>query len=333
MPTLDDSLPYAAAAITMLAGIFGFFWARSGERNKISGIGWTALVFLVAGGIVTVVQTHLKSRSAARASAEAERLSDELRRTQYRQFAVLTTLMGGIRMGRPVESGSFYFDVGTRDFAPIQFPGFVGPFPALPQNGVGLLTLDIPALFNNEYRLRPQGAGRLGIFSQDAGLPDFSIAATDAGVDFERLGPPPEDEQASASGSWVTDAIDQDYSYHLEIAPASPDGSGQSTGAVIAALAQAESFGRLLFRIPGLDEAGRRRIIASYARIRPFIVLALPLRPDPDDSGQGCVTRIRVPVEIVPMAPDARGANPDDLLFALKPGLRGFDTEICGWTP
>jgi hypothetical protein len=49
---------YIPALISLVGGMLAFFFAKSGERNKVGGIGWIMAVLLVGGGVLGLWVLH-----------------------------------------------------------------------------------------------------------------------------------------------------------------------------------------------------------------------------------------------------------------------------------
>lgn len=76
-------LGYIAAALTLILGVLGIFFSKSGELNKISRIGVGILTLTVASGVLALYDVYLKSSASftqqetiARLRADAARLNN-----------------------------------------------------------------------------------------------------------------------------------------------------------------------------------------------------------------------------------------------------------------
>jgi len=193
-----NPLPYIAAAITMAAGIFGFFWAKSGEKNQVGGIGWAALILIVASGAIAVIQTYSQagkarqaSRDAAAAARKADELSEELRRAQFMSSAALLTLVNGFDLSRQVGAANFLFEVPLRGERPAEPAGFIGPFPELPAGGSAELLLHIDGTVYRRFGLQPRPGGGLRLRDlEDQAAPVLDLARTENGFRFLLAGAP-----------------------------------------------------------------------------------------------------------------------------------------------
>lgn len=326
-----DYIPYLSILITVLSGLIAFFYARSGERNEVGGIGWVAAALIVVAGSLTLYQTHQNNKKAAAAREKADELQKRLATAAARQQALVMAQLGGFDMSRPVESGSFYFDIGRQqEGEPYRFAGFVGPFPALTGQASGTLQVGVPDAFSYEFTIKPGLAGTLQLKAVGGGGSSYLLRETEAGAQFSPLGdaqqPDVEEDGTSGhepAGTWDASGEDYDFGYFLSLS------SGTPLRGLVARLAKAESFGRLSYRIPGISEGRKKEIVEAYTRIVPFFVFSTRQTSADDQAQQNCVTRIRVPMTLKPL-PSPR---PEEIVFNLAAAPEVFDTEVCGYVP
>ena len=335
-----NPLPYVAAAITVAAGIFGFFWAKSGEKNQVGGIGWAALVLIVASGAVAVIQTHSQgrkakqaNRDAAAASQKADQLSEELRRAQFMSSAALLTLVNGFDLSRPVGAANFLFEVPVRGERPVEPPGFVGPFPELPARGSAELLLNIDGTIYRRFGLTPRPGGGLRLRDlEDDAAPVLDLVRTADGFRF-LLGGSPTGEITTAV--WVAEpdlasppddiinAPDSTFLYGVETAA-----TGQFRR-LVSQLVRQRNYGVLKLNIPNVSNGEIDRITAGYESIAPSLVIPVPIQNAEGANAESCGTsRIRVPMRLREYARD-----PSSLTLELVSDLRGFRSEPCEGDP
>jgi hypothetical protein len=272
---------------------------------------------VASGGLAIFIQIK-KDISAAEAREAEALVKAENRRLQMRTVALGMVNLAGLDLGKPLHSATFQFEVGREvkhPMGPIQFPGFIGPFPALGK-GTAQLYLRVPEMFDLRFDLKAEGENGLRIGPADT--PEHSGVVLRPSDSGEYLFLPLGGEDRLG---WAAGGEDMGFSYDLDIK------SDMPTRAVIARLAEATAFGTLVVKIPGLTEAQERRIARGYEQIAPSLVL-LPPQMEPDVDGF-CITRIRVPMKVRQL-PDN---GPDLMVFEFTASPQGFDNEICGWTP
>lgn len=332
MPGLDDALPYVAAGISLAAGIFGFFWARGGERNKIGGIGWTALVFLVAASIVTITQTYRQGRRTAAAGEKAEALNTELRRAQHVTRSALLTVIGGFDVRSPIEQAVLYFELPYEGAGeaerPLRIERFVGPFPELPTGASARLIVNLDRVAYADYRLAP-AAGGLRLTSVEPGGQAFTLRRGGDAFQFapeEHVGP------GWSAGPETTHGRNT-YNYALTI-------SGQNQlRRLVWLLSTGRSYGRIELVMPGATDADIDRIVQSYARMTVRLVVRVATLPEsgaaegeaaPAENSTATAepcepSYIRVPVVISREPTTAPGR----VSLNIGPAVDGFDPEFC----
>lgn len=323
----DNALPYVAAGITIVSGVVGFFWARSGERNAVGGVGWAALTLLLIGGGVSVYQVHRQSERAREASAKATELNQALQRSQHVATAAVMTLVGGLDLTSPVDSGNFYFELPYEGERPARPPGFTGPFPALPEGASADFQFSISGIAFEHYRLTPAENGALRIQHVTEGAnprqPQVTLArhGEEFGFQPDGLG-----ERGWSAGPELKSGTEGESVYVFALSfPA----TGQFRR-LIWQLSSDRPFGRITLRMPGLSEADASRLTAAYERIEAHVVFHAPTQAEPEGRAEACESSyIRMPLVI------RRAANPapGNLAFEIRPGLRAFEPELCEGGP
>jgi hypothetical protein len=332
MHGIGEALPYLAAILTLVSGVAGFFWARSGERNAVGGVGWALLGLIGLSGAVAVWQIADKGARDRAAKIEADAkaavAAEEARQAKgqaARQLALADLANSDIDRTRPVQAGSFYFDLGTEREAPRRVPGFIGPFPVLRAGESGTLAIGIPDGVDFEFALAPVSGGGLRISPATGPGPAYLLRSGGDAAQFEPLGKATgaSNDNAGGAGSWGSEAIEWEFGYFLDL------GLAMQMQALINRLAHTERYGRLELTLAAPDPARRKAIEQGYRTIRPmFVFLAATRHPEQEADGT-CVTRIRVPLDMVPVAASA----PNRLAFDIRAAPEGFQPETCGYTP
>lgn len=319
-----DLFSYLPVVVTVAAGILGAFFAKSGERTRVGGIGWLLVGLMVASGALSLVIEHRKSVRAGIASAAAARAEEDNRRLQLRQVALLTSTIGGFDLDKPLESGMFGMDMPVEDAEVVQLDGFVGPFPELGTGGSAVLSINIPDVLDVEFDLTPVSSNALRLLRRNSDGQASLLRRQEGFADFVSPAPTdsaPMDEVPSAY-VWMTEALGNEFSYLLMLPSELP------TRALISRLAQTDAYGALTIRVPNMTPADRRRIEAAYEEIRPFFMFHPKLLSATSEE-DGCFSRIQVPLRFR-LEPEAKA---DAMTFVIQAEPKGFDTVICGWVP
>lgn len=344
----DNWLSYIAAGVTLVSGIVGFFWAKSGKNDKVGGVGWVAFSLLVVGGLVAIVQVYREGLSAAAseakaaaANARAEQLSDDLRRTQF----ATTALIGGFDLSGKVSSGTFYFELADEKLDVAYAPeGFIGPLPALPKDGSADFELWLDGIYSQIVHITPSGSGLALRFDTDDRQP-FLLRRENN--DFSMTGPELTKKEQRAS-SRAMRPIPEVWFSGLSVGSAAPtvslvdpsdigkpsdetpdsrlygfsfDADGEYRR-LISRLVRQKQFGRITIRYPSVQEAVISEIERGFAKVRPELVFAPPLIKETDVCESSF---IRVPMVIRKVAV----LNKSVIVFDLVPAQQGIEAEIC----
>ncbi|MDB5706564.1 MAG: hypothetical protein JWN66_3680 [Sphingomonas bacterium] len=324
MHDLGDPWPYLATAVTMISGIAGFFWARSGERNKVGGVGWTALVLIVVAGVIAITQAYRAVERARVAGIAAAAAEERLRQTQLRQSALLTWLVAGLDMKAPVKGVGLNFIVDMDDEGvPARPNGFIGPFPDLGVGGRGQLVVQLSSDLNQTYNLSNAPGGGIAVQNTDSGIPIYTLRDGKPAPVFTAPGVSPEDQWLNG---WSAQPESGDFYYGANL----PTENLQYRR-LFADLAQERIYGGYELRLPGLSAERRRQIADSVTHQDISFVIAAEAKDDKDAAGDQCTSYIRVPLSFVARPSSA----PDRLLFnlVLSSASDGFRTEICEGGP
>lgn len=315
---MDKALVYAGPIVTLIAGVFAFFWAKDGQRQKISGLGWIALSCLIAGTAISLMQVHRNQRAIERAKVDELEAVAQSRSAHNRLIATQTATFSGFDRNVPFQNGSFYFDVGrNQDGSVIEFPGFVGPFPRLRTPQEGTLKFGLSPDFDYEFSIVPHPSG-VALSSSDSRV--FVLTESRHGPVFQH---PRHDDTRSADldGTWEVTGEDYDYGYFVSINSSTP------MRGIITRIAENTNFGQLTFTLPGSTDSERRTIASNYEKIMPaFVFLA---KPDAaEEVAESCIIRVRVPLRLVRTAAPEEGLN-----FEIRASEKGFNMETCGYVP
>lgn len=316
-------LPYVLIGITMASGLVAFFFAKNGEKNKVSGMGWVAAALIVIGGSVAGYKTYDEARKKQHSDERAVAAEKETIRARAQSTASQDVSMSGMDL-KADASGSFYFDAGTTGEQVNRIPGFIGPFPDLPKGATGMIKVEAEDAFAYTFKISPDGPGALRITSEEPGGRAYRlIDPRTESPRFDPLTPTAAlqtSSQGEEEGAWSTDAVDFEFGYYLAVKPGVP------LRGLVDRLLKGESFGKLVFRFPGAA-ADPTHIAAAYAKMAPYFMFGPA--PQPRDDESNCHSRVRMRL----LAEAEPTGDPNALQLVLKPAPEIFKVETCGYTP
>ena len=331
--TISDALPYVAALATMVSGVAGFFWAKSGERAQIGGVGWALLALSGVSGTVAVWQTWDKGqrdaagRVAAEAAADAARMEADAARSRH-AVAVSLIELGGSKLLRdaPVGDASFYFAIPFAGEKQVAIDGFVGPFPALAPGATAQLRLRLGSVYRDNFELERVAANAVSIRRAGGKGPVAVLEPSEMGFEFRHQRGAESMERwwwwASPEIADTTEALedtetqsDSDMIYGLGVP------TNGTFRILLSALARQEDYGQLVVNGPPLSAADLERTIKGFEKIQPYFAFTAPLQPRPD--GSCAIGYLRVYMKLRLASP--RGTMP--VVFKLQPASSGFKTE------
>lgn len=308
-------MDYVPALISMVGGVLAFFFAKSGERNKVGGIGWIMAALLVGGGVLGLYVLREKDRAAMEASLIAEQEADKAAVAAAKQSALVMTLVGNFDLKQTIPSMNLLFEYPYDDEGNPMIPaGFSGPLPQLPEKVVGYLDLSIgdtfySASFSND------GSGRIALREQDGET--VSIFTND-GVETQGGN---EEEDAPWGAGPEPAPFGFTYSRTLPV-------NTQLRRLLYGIVAQ-ESLGTLRFRKGALDEKALGDIEEGLAANPPMLAFYIP----EVEGGEQCDSYVHAPLRFVRLKD---GLIIEDVAydaFELKLTPNGFAPDPCNNNP
>lgn len=166
--------------ISVLGGILAFFFAKDGERNNVSGIGWFMAALLVGGGGVSMYVIYEKGVAAETAEAEALKQANQAAIAANIQSSMILTLVGDFNPAQTIEYEFLYFEFEFNDNDEIDKSpdGFIGPFPKLAEGQHGYMFVDFGGFSRRDFQFTTLG-GKVMISDGEAG----SILSSDMSED------------------------------------------------------------------------------------------------------------------------------------------------------
>ena len=303
---------YIPAILTLGGGLLAFFFAKSGEKNKVNGVGWIMATLLVAGGVLGIYVIYAKNRAAERTAAETRQQADKAAVIAGKQSALIMTLIGNFDLMQRVTQMRLEFEFPTKEQGepPAIAAGFTGPFPRLPNGVVGRFELRIWDF-----------AEAKATFRSDADRIVLTDLATGSNYTLtnERIVPP--DRLPETGPVWAASAAEEapGFTYALGLPVDS------QLRRVLYGIVREETLGYIGFPVGSLDAAQLKRIEEGFAANPPALVFGIS---EPDTGGP-CTSNIHIPLRLVrASAPVMLDDKPHDA-FELRMTPAGFWPDPC----
>lgn len=314
---MRDILVYAPILITLIVGMLGVFFGKTGERNKLAPISFVFLGLMVAAAAYGVYDLRAKAQERAAAAVAAEAREAALEDEVAASRRVLE--LDSFELTRPFEYGILYIDIGLSPDGPIQHPGFIGPFPTFGRAMRGEIHFSIDDVFSYHYDVRA-AEDRAVTLARDGAAPvtlkaDRLYCYQDAAGDCVNEGATP------ANGDWWAELIAPDYTHGVML------GTRASLNKLVARTLGEQTYGRMTFRVPGLTEAEHAAAAKGFQAMRPDMKVYAPLRAETAD----CRSAIHLPAGFL-VAP-RRAAAPEEIVVDIVPGKGRFSTVECEESP
>jgi hypothetical protein len=306
---------YIPALISLAGGLLAFFFAKSGERNKVSGKGWVMAALLVVGGVLGLYVIYAKNVSAEQSRTAAAAEADKAAVFAAKQSALVMTLIGDFDLKQTIPSLNLLFEHSYGAAGkPTIAPGFTGPLPRLPEGVVGIFELSIgdsyySAGFRNAgpggIALTPQGGTAVRITDEGVEAPD--PAAAEQGPRWS-AGPEP------APSGFV-------YDLPLEV-------NVQLRRLLYSIVAQ-DSLGALRFRAGKLGEDQLQAIADVLNANSPMLAFYIAETA----GGEQCDSYVHVPLRFVRAKERLVIHDVSYDVFDLKLTPNGFTPDPCNNSP
>jgi hypothetical protein len=311
---------YLPALISLIAGVLAFFFAKTGERNKVSGVGWAMAALLVGGGLFGLYVLFEKQSAAAEAKVVAAQQADKAAVAAAKQSALVMTLVGDFDLKQVIPDVTLLFEFPYVDDAnPAIVDGFVGPFPALGADVVGRFDFVIGDVASSSFELRSGGPDHL-LLSREGSVETYDLSNT--GVTLRGPQPRHDEDQAQPAGGWAAgpEPAPSGFTYHL-ISPANTQ-----LRRLLYAIVSQEPLGYVRFPRGAFGEAGLERIERGFAANPPMLAFFIP----ETEAGEPCNSYVHIPLRFVRSVTDAESEF-DTFELRLTPA--GFVPDPCNNNP
>jgi hypothetical protein len=311
---------YIPALISLAGGLLAFFFAKSGERNKVSGKGWVMAALLVVGGVLGLYVIHAKNVAADEARTAAAEEADKAAVFAAKQSALVMTLIGDFELKQTIPSLNLIFEQPFDEAGKVQaVPGFTGPFPDLRDDVVGHFEISIGDSYYSAS-FRSEGPGKIALSSQEGGP-----VAVFGREGVEMRGQTADDQLSlwSAGPEPPSDASSGGFAYTLAL-PADVQ-----LRRLLYGIVAPPSLGMVRFRKGELTEDELKRIEQGLNLNPPLLALYIAEAA----GGEPCDSYVHVPLRFVrakePLTVDGVAYD----VFDLKLTPNGFTPDPCNNDP
>jgi len=313
---MREYLIYVPIIITLVTGLLGLVFSKTGKREKMRPIGYVFIALMLGSTTYAVYDLWAKGKSAAAAKQEAAEAKQRQAFLQSRVNELTRAIeLEAFDRTAPFRYGIFYLDIGLGEKGePIHYSGFTGPFPNLKREGTtGTLHFRIADVFDYSYHLMGDSNGVITLSRESSSAiklsPDVDYCYQD--LKGECLN----QEEAPKPGQWWVDLIAPEYTHGVKLA------TNVSVAKLISEALQASTYGQMVFEIPNLTEQEYRSVLKNLRRPIAQFKFYVPLINR--QGREECQSQISLPVKLIPSANSTRRHIEIDLV----PGNPRFWTD------
>jgi hypothetical protein len=312
--------------IALFVAVLGVMFGKTGEHNRLTRISYLFITLAVLSAAYGGFDIWRKAKGKAasdRATAsemQAVRTARDKAETQYAQTRRVLEL-NSFELNRPFTYGIFFIDFGmTPDGEGITPPGYTGPFPTLGRAGMqGEVKLTIDGVFDYLFHITSGPAGVITVRREGG---DTQVFDPKQPYCYATLtGSCQDSGTVPTNGNWWIDYIVPNYTHGVMLDSSVPLNKFASRAM------EAETYGRMTFRIPGLMPQEYEQVIKGLADLHPDLKLYTPMHAKPTEDCENSNIHLPLSLKVSPRS------SLKEIIVDFVPGNARFDTVECEDSP